>query len=229
MVWLCGMDIWYEYVVWIYGMDIWYGYMVWMYSQLSTKQSTKKEIKVRWDSVGRETMVSRTGRFADQSVFSDTYGSPWEHPCFISPPFLCMFCLFFASLNFSFGLIREALHRFDGCAKIWSAPGSRILSYIRVSYDSSVARHTIIVPHTDSQQQWFQKIFIWKLKKKMTQQWMLSTLPSTTHGPWLLIWSLCNRFPGSMASQPPSIIQCVMEIEMGHEKFMRCRNRKSVF
>ena len=30
---------------------------------------------------------------------------------------------FFASSNVSFGLIREALHCFNGCAKIWSAPG----------------------------------------------------------------------------------------------------------
>ena len=34
-----------------------------------------------------------------------------------------MFCLLFGSSNVSFGLIREALHRFNGCAKIWSAPG----------------------------------------------------------------------------------------------------------
>ena len=34
-----------------------------------------------------------------------------------------MFCLFFASSNVSFGLIHETLHRFNGCAKIWSAPG----------------------------------------------------------------------------------------------------------
>ena len=38
-----------------------------------------------------------------------------------------MLCLFFASSNVSFGLIREALHRFNGCAKIWSAPGTLIL------------------------------------------------------------------------------------------------------
>ena len=34
-----------------------------------------------------------------------------------------MFCPFFASSNVSSGLIHEALHRFNGCAKIWSAPG----------------------------------------------------------------------------------------------------------
>ena len=34
-----------------------------------------------------------------------------------------VFCLVFASSNVSFGLIREALHRFNGCAQIWSAPG----------------------------------------------------------------------------------------------------------
>ena len=40
-----------------------------------------------------------------------------------SPPKQSVFCFFFASSNVSFGLIREALHRFNGCANIWSAPG----------------------------------------------------------------------------------------------------------
>ena len=35
-----------------------------------------------------------------------------------------IFCVFLASSNVSFGSIREALHRFNGCAKIWSAPGT---------------------------------------------------------------------------------------------------------
>ena len=34
-----------------------------------------------------------------------------------------IFCLFFASLNVLFGVKREKLHRFNGSAKIWSAPG----------------------------------------------------------------------------------------------------------
>ena len=34
------------------------------------------------------------------------------------------FCLFFASSNVSFGSMREVLHRFNGCAKIWSTPGA---------------------------------------------------------------------------------------------------------
>ena len=38
-----------------------------------------------------------------------------------------IFCLFFASSNVSFGLIHEALHCFNGCAKIWSAPGRVVL------------------------------------------------------------------------------------------------------
>ena len=45
------------------------------------------------------------------------------HPHTHTPQNKRMFSLFFASLNVSFGLIREALHRFNGCAKIWSAPG----------------------------------------------------------------------------------------------------------
>ena len=35
-----------------------------------------------------------------------------------------MFCLVFANLNVSFGLIREAQHGFNVCAKIWFAPGT---------------------------------------------------------------------------------------------------------
>ena len=40
------------------------------------------------------------------------------------PPKQSMFHLFFASSKVSFGLKREALHCFNGCAKIWSAPGN---------------------------------------------------------------------------------------------------------
>ena len=43
-----------------------------------------------------------------------------------------IFCLFFASLNVLFGLIREALHRFNGCAKTWSAPGMSDVCIISV-------------------------------------------------------------------------------------------------
>ena len=45
----------------------------------------------------------------------------------------CILSLFFASSDVSFGLIREALHRFNGCAKIWSAPGTMnfIFNYSR--------------------------------------------------------------------------------------------------
>ena len=38
-----------------------------------------------------------------------------------------MFCLFSASSNVSFGLVHETMHRFNGCAKIWSAPGKQHL------------------------------------------------------------------------------------------------------
>ena len=41
-----------------------------------------------------------------------------------SHPKQSVFLCFFASLNASFGLMREILHRFNGCAKMWSAPGT---------------------------------------------------------------------------------------------------------
>ena len=58
----------------------------------------------------------------------------WDFPCNLAttwrnsfspppPPNNLCFVSFFASLNVSFGLMREAMHRFNGCAKIWSAPG----------------------------------------------------------------------------------------------------------
>ena len=49
-----------------------------------------------------------------------------------------IFCLFFANSNISFGLTREALHRFNGCAKIWSAPGILVYSKINDQLDSVV-------------------------------------------------------------------------------------------
>ena len=48
--------------------------------------------------------------------------TPQNRVCFHTPN-QSVFRLFFASSNVSSGLIREALHRFNGWAKIWSAPG----------------------------------------------------------------------------------------------------------
>ena len=30
VVWICGMNMWYEYVVWICGMNMWYEYVIWI-------------------------------------------------------------------------------------------------------------------------------------------------------------------------------------------------------
>ena len=46
------------------------------------------------------------------------------------------FVSFFASSNVSSGLIREALHRFNSCAKIWSAPGINERFYLLLHYQT---------------------------------------------------------------------------------------------
>ena len=61
-------------------------------------------------------------------------GANLKNPPSRTPQNRVFFVPFFASSNVSFGLIREALHRFNGCAKIWSAPGIYCLTlYLSLS------------------------------------------------------------------------------------------------
>ena len=55
-----------------------------------------------------------------------------------------VFCLFFASSIVSSGLIREALHRFHGCAKIWSTPGTCVEIFQGVAVKSIWRRLTYV-------------------------------------------------------------------------------------
>ena len=92
-----------------------------------------------WKYKQRDTFISpcrhdpsqlqncRTKRFL--TVFGTLRVTWWQHEEVPSPthphtPKQGVFWLFFASSNFSFGLKRDALHGFNGCARIWFAPGT---------------------------------------------------------------------------------------------------------
>ena len=116
---------------------------------LSSTKSFAMDIVTCWKCKKRDIFISpcrnepsqlqncRTRRFF--TVFGTLLVTRRQHKEIFSPApppsteyFLtlqnrCMFRLFFANSNVSFGLIREALHRFNGGVNIWSAPSIRLM------------------------------------------------------------------------------------------------------